>query len=138
MSLPPILFSCAGDKWTDEWPTPRDFFAKLDRRYRFTLDPCATAENATWPGAGLTTAIAIHAPTRSNAALMFECTLGETAMMKYPSDVEAFMDRFVADNPGAGWRAVIRAFEQTMLQSMRPGGHLYERFDADGSYDRRK
>ena len=49
MSLPPILFSCAGDKWTDEWPTPRDFFAKLDRRYRFTLDPCATAENATCP-----------------------------------------------------------------------------------------
>ena len=41
----PILFSSA----TDEWATPRDFFAKLNRRYRFTLDPCATAENATCP-----------------------------------------------------------------------------------------
>ena len=41
----PILFSSA----TDEWPTPRAFFAKLNRRYHFTLDPCATAaiENPT-------------------------------------------------------------------------------------------
>jgi phage N-6-adenine-methyltransferase len=31
---------------TDEWSTPPAFFRKLDRRYRFTLDPCATAENA--------------------------------------------------------------------------------------------
>jgi phage N-6-adenine-methyltransferase len=43
--MTPILFSSA----TDEWPTPRDFFARLDRRYRFTLDPCATADNATCP-----------------------------------------------------------------------------------------
>jgi site-specific DNA-methyltransferase (adenine-specific) len=41
----PALFSSA----TDEWPTPRDFFAKLNRHYPFTLDPCATAENATCP-----------------------------------------------------------------------------------------
>src|SRR5262245_51193663 len=34
---------------TSEWATPRAFFAKLNRRYRFTLDPCATAENATCP-----------------------------------------------------------------------------------------
>ena len=39
------LFSSA----TDEWPTPRDFFARLNRRYRFTLDPCATPENTTCP-----------------------------------------------------------------------------------------
>jgi phage N-6-adenine-methyltransferase len=32
---------------SEEWPTPRSFFAKLNRRYRFTLDPCATSENAT-------------------------------------------------------------------------------------------
>jgi site-specific DNA-methyltransferase (adenine-specific) len=31
---------------TDEWATPPAFFAQLNRRYRFTLDPCATAENA--------------------------------------------------------------------------------------------
>jgi phage N-6-adenine-methyltransferase len=43
--MTPILFSSA----TDEWPTPRDFFARLDRRYHFTLDPCATADNATCP-----------------------------------------------------------------------------------------
>src|SRR5262245_25215782 len=41
----PALFSSA----TDEWLTPRDFFGKLNRRYRFTLDPCATPENATCP-----------------------------------------------------------------------------------------
>lgn len=31
---------------TDEWPTPQAFFDRLNRRYEFTLDPCATAENA--------------------------------------------------------------------------------------------
>jgi phage N-6-adenine-methyltransferase len=41
-AMTPILFSSA----TDEWPTPKAFFAKLNRRYQFTLDPCATAENA--------------------------------------------------------------------------------------------
>ena len=41
----PVLFSSA----TDEWPTPPDFFAKLNRHYQFTLDPCATPENATCP-----------------------------------------------------------------------------------------
>jgi phage N-6-adenine-methyltransferase len=37
-----ILFSSA----TDEWSTPQSFFDKLNRRYRFTLDPCAAPENA--------------------------------------------------------------------------------------------
>ena len=41
--MSPALFTST----TDEWPTPRAFFAKLNRRYQFTLDPCATAENAT-------------------------------------------------------------------------------------------
>jgi hypothetical protein len=31
---------------TEEWTTPRALFAKLDRRYHFTLDPAATADNA--------------------------------------------------------------------------------------------
>ena len=31
---------------TDEWATPQDFFDKLMETYRFTLDVCATAENA--------------------------------------------------------------------------------------------
>lgn len=31
---------------SDEWGTPDDFFKKLDVKYNFTLDPCATAENA--------------------------------------------------------------------------------------------
>jgi phage N-6-adenine-methyltransferase len=39
------LFSSA----TAEWATPRAFFAKLDRRFHFTLDPCATPDNATCP-----------------------------------------------------------------------------------------
>ena len=43
--MPAVLFSSL----TEEWPTPPAFFAKLNRRYRFTLDPCATPENATCP-----------------------------------------------------------------------------------------
>ena len=35
---------------------------------------------------------------------------------QYPNDVEAAMDRFIVDNPDAGWRAIIRAFEKTALQ----------------------
>jgi phage N-6-adenine-methyltransferase len=31
---------------SDEWGTPPAYFAKLNRRYGFTLDPCATADNA--------------------------------------------------------------------------------------------
>ena len=43
--MSPALYSSA----TNQWPTPRAFFAKLNRRHQFTLDPCATAENATCP-----------------------------------------------------------------------------------------
>lgn len=31
---------------TDDWQTPPDFFAKLDSVFHFTLDPCASAQNA--------------------------------------------------------------------------------------------
>lgn len=31
---------------TYEWATPQDFFDKLDKEFNFTLDPCATPENA--------------------------------------------------------------------------------------------
>lgn len=31
---------------TDEWPTPQDFFDKLDAEFHFELDVCATPENA--------------------------------------------------------------------------------------------
>lgn len=31
---------------TDLWATPQDFFDKLDREFGFTLDVCATDENA--------------------------------------------------------------------------------------------
>jgi phage N-6-adenine-methyltransferase len=31
---------------TDEWATPLDLFERLDREFRFTLDPCSTHENA--------------------------------------------------------------------------------------------
>ena len=34
---------------SEEWPTPQPLFAKLNRRYGFTLDPCATPENAKCP-----------------------------------------------------------------------------------------
>ena len=31
---------------SEEWPTPRSFFDALDAEFHFTLDPCATPENA--------------------------------------------------------------------------------------------
>ena len=31
---------------SDEWETPHEFFTILDQKYGFTLDPCATPENA--------------------------------------------------------------------------------------------
>jgi phage N-6-adenine-methyltransferase len=31
---------------SEEWPTPQAFFDALDREFHFTLDPCATVENA--------------------------------------------------------------------------------------------
>lgn len=31
---------------SEEWATPQDFFKKLDDEFHFTLDPCATKENA--------------------------------------------------------------------------------------------
>jgi phage N-6-adenine-methyltransferase len=30
---------------SDDWPTPQDFFDKLDSEFNFTLDPCSSAEN---------------------------------------------------------------------------------------------
>jgi len=36
----------ASSSTTAEWATPPEFFRKLDRRYQFTLDACATADNA--------------------------------------------------------------------------------------------
>jgi len=32
-----------------EWETPQDFFNELDKEFGFTLDACATAENAKCP-----------------------------------------------------------------------------------------
>ncbi|WP_349290994.1 DNA N-6-adenine-methyltransferase [Brevibacillus sp. NL20B1] len=37
-----VMFSSA----TDLWPTPQDFFDELNREFHFTLDPCATHDNA--------------------------------------------------------------------------------------------
>lgn len=31
---------------TDLWPTPQEFFDKLNAEFNFNLDPCCTAENA--------------------------------------------------------------------------------------------
>jgi len=37
-----VMFSSA----TDDWATPQNIFDVLDREFNFTLDPCATPENA--------------------------------------------------------------------------------------------
>lgn len=34
---------------TDEWATPQAFFDELNKEFNFTLDPCATHENAKCP-----------------------------------------------------------------------------------------
>lgn len=34
---------------TDEWPTPQPVFDSLNREFAFTLDPCATPQNAKCP-----------------------------------------------------------------------------------------
>ena len=31
---------------TEEWETPQEVFDQLDKKYNFTLDPCATKDNA--------------------------------------------------------------------------------------------
>lgn len=31
---------------TNEWATPQEFFDELNKEFNFTLDPCATRENA--------------------------------------------------------------------------------------------
>jgi hypothetical protein len=31
---------------SEEWPTPQQFFTSLNREFHFTLDPCATQDNA--------------------------------------------------------------------------------------------
>jgi len=57
MSDPSVLPIARDSRWfnyhanassnsTAEWATPTEFFRKLDRRYQFTLDPCAAADNA--------------------------------------------------------------------------------------------
>ena len=45
MSISPALFSSR----SNEWPTPQDFYDKLNAEFSFTLDPCATHENAKCP-----------------------------------------------------------------------------------------
>ena len=42
MTISPVLYSSA----SVEWATPADFFAALDDEFGFTLDPCATRQNA--------------------------------------------------------------------------------------------
>lgn len=37
-----VMFSSKSDLWS----TPDDFFAELDKEFHFTLDVCATADNA--------------------------------------------------------------------------------------------
>jgi phage N-6-adenine-methyltransferase len=45
MTISTVLYSST----SHEWSTPRGLFAQLHRLYRFTLDPCATPDNATCP-----------------------------------------------------------------------------------------
>ena len=42
MTMTPGMYSSK----TDMWSTPQDFFDELNAEFHFTLDPCATKENA--------------------------------------------------------------------------------------------
>lgn len=44
--MPSTKMSVHFSSKTDEWPTPQDFFDKLDAEFHFELDVCATPENA--------------------------------------------------------------------------------------------
>ena len=41
-AIPSVHFSSA----TNEWETPDEFFEELDKRFKFTLDPCCTHKSA--------------------------------------------------------------------------------------------
>ena len=41
-------------------------------------------------------------------------------------------------HPNADWRAVIRAFEQAMAESMREGGELFKEFGPMTAHDDRR
>lgn len=43
------LFNGKFQSATVEWPTPQDMFDRLNARFQFTLDVCATPENAKCP-----------------------------------------------------------------------------------------
>jgi len=57
---------------------------------------------------------------------------------QYPDDVEAFMDRFIVDNPNADWRAIIRAFEKAMIESMREGASYSKSLAPMAAHDDRR
>jgi len=63
------LFSSA----TDEWPTPQSVFAPLNREFPFTLDPCATPQNASLVGEAAVAAESLQrqAQTLVRAAQVF-------------------------------------------------------------------
>ena len=42
MTISHVLYSSK----SEEWPTPTSFFDQLNREFGFTLDPCATRQNA--------------------------------------------------------------------------------------------
>ena len=42
MSIHESLFSSR----SEEWPTPQEFYTALDQEFHFSLDPCATKQNA--------------------------------------------------------------------------------------------
>jgi len=42
MAISDVMYSSK----SEEWATPQAFFDKLDEGFHFTLDPCATSENA--------------------------------------------------------------------------------------------
>jgi phage N-6-adenine-methyltransferase len=46
MTNRPASFNYFFSSRSDEWSTPQSLFDLLDAEFRFTLDPCATAENA--------------------------------------------------------------------------------------------
>lgn len=41
-----MIHDCLYSSRSDEWETPQAFFNALDKEFRFTLDACATSDNA--------------------------------------------------------------------------------------------
>lgn len=92
---------------SDEWETPPELFEPLNKKYKFTLDPCCTIETAkcemyytsndngfkqTWTGRVFVN------PPFGNISLWLEKINGEMARMEHPELIVALLPAWTDRN----------------------------------------